>query len=90
MKKVDFPVGQKVKGYGVLNEYGEFEFTPEQTGSRAGQIKQLKQGDGYAISYSKKRVIIHLNIAKKDSLGMIKELMSKVSAVICTLKTYEL
>lgn len=90
MKKIDFVVGQKVKGYGVLNEFGEFEFTPEQTGSRAGQIKQLKQGDGYAISYSKKRVIVHLNIAKGNSLSMIKELMGKVSAVILAFKNYEL
>lgn len=89
MRKMDFPVGQKIRGYGTLNEYGEFEFTPEQTGTRAGRIKQLKSGDGFAVSYSNKRVMIHLNIAKKDSLSMIKEVMRVVSNVICILKSYE-
>lgn len=89
-KKIDLPVGQKVRGYGLINEYGEFEFTPEQTGARNGQVKVVKTGDGYSVSTSKKRVIVHLNIAKGEKMSMMKNLMGIVTNVLEVIRTYEM
>lgn len=86
--KKDFPVGQKVKGYGLLNEYGEFEFVPEQTGSRKGQTKVIKSGEDYTLSSTKNSVIVHINIKKDRSLAMIKRLTIILSQLITDLRDY--
>lgn len=89
MKKFQFPVGQKVKGYGVLNEYGEFDFIPEQSGTRAGRVRQVKSGNGYVLSQTNKRVIVHMNLERGESLPMIKRLMNIVSEIIQVFKDYD-
>lgn len=89
MKKIEMPVGQKVRGYGLLNEYGEFEFIPEQTGTRIGQVKLLKQGDNYTLSTTKKFVIVHLRLEKVNGLGLIVSLMKTVNEIVSNLKNYE-
>ncbi len=87
-KKVEIPVGQKVRGYGVLNEYGEFEFTPEQTGTRQGRVKVIKTGSNYTLSSTKNSLILHCNIKKGLTLAMIKELTQVMSNIIMDLKSY--
>ena len=89
MKKVDMPVGQKVRGYGLLNEYGEFEFIPEQTGVRQGQTMLLKQGDNYTLSTTKKFVIVHLRLEKMSGMKLIVSMMKTVNEIVQNLKNYE-
>lgn len=90
MKKVNFPVGQKVRGYGILNEFGEFDFVPEQTGSRSGRIRTIKSGDGFTLSHSTRNVFVHLTLPKSDTLTLIKNLMNCVNNVIGALRNYNL
>lgn len=87
--KMNIPVGQKIRGYGVLNEYGEFDFIPEQKGAREGQINLLKQGDDYSVSTTKKLVIVHLRLERKSGLALLKDYLSKVNEVMNVLKNYE-
>lgn len=89
MKKIEMPVGQKVRGYGLLNEYGEFEFIPEQTGVREGQVKLLKQGDNYTLSTTKKFIIAHIRMEKESGLTLIVKLMKTVNEIVLNLKNYE-
>lgn len=89
MKKMEMPVGQKVRGYGLLNEYGEFEFIPEQTGLRMGQTKLLKQGDNYTLSTTKKFVIVHVRLDKANGMKIIVNLMQAINNVVQTLRNYE-
>lgn len=90
MKKMEMPVGQKVKGYGLLNEYGEFEFIPEQTGIRQGQTKLVKQGDNYTVSSTKNSVIIHVRLLKQQSsMELLSSFCKVVNVLLQTLRDYE-
>lgn len=84
------PVGQKVRGYGLLNEYGEFDFIPEQTGIRQGQTKLIKGNDEYTLSETKKMVIVHIRLSKGDSkLDLLKEYLRIFNIVLEDLREYE-
>ena len=88
--KRDWTVGQKVRGYGIVNEYGEFEFHPEETGSRAGQIKLVTKQENYTLSHSKKLVIIHITLERGSRLQVLEKFIKLTSSIIMTLKKYEL
>lgn len=84
------PIGQKVRGYGLLNEYGEFDFIPEQTGIRQGQTKLIKGNDEYTLSETKKMVIVHIRLSKGDSkLDLLKEYLRIFNIVLNDLREYE-
>lgn len=84
------PIGQKVRGYGLLNEYGEFDFIPEQTGIRQGQTKLIKGNDEYTLSETKKMVIVHIRLSKGDSkLDLLKEYLRIFNIVLDDLREYE-
>lgn len=89
MKEKKMQVGVKYKGYGMLNAFGEFEFTPEATGSRVGQIKVVKETGSYKLSTSKNFVLIHFKLERACSLDLIKELMIIVNNLIQDFKKYE-
>ena len=82
--------GKKYKGYGFINEAHEFCFTPEDTGSRDGQIKHLAQSDGASVSYSNKFIFAKLKLkrtSKKSDLLM--ELARKYNALHKILLDYD-
>lgn len=89
-QKFDFPVGQKVRGYGLMNEYGEFDFIPEQTGSRQGMTKLIKETKNYTISTTKKKLLVYIRIEKQKRLQLISNLLNEVNNVIQDLKSYEI
>lgn len=89
MKKMEMPVGKKIRGYGLLNEYGEFDFIPEQTGLREGQVKLLFQGDEYTISTTKKLVVIHVRLEKVNGLELVKKYFSTMNKIFDKLKNYD-
>lgn len=84
------PVGVKVKGYGLLNEYGEFDFIPEQTGSRRGQLKVLKETATYTISVTKEKVIVHQRIKKGKKINMINDFLNTENSILLDLKDYDI
>lgn len=92
MEKREMRPGQKYRGYGILNEYGEFEFIPEDTGSRKEAVKLLKQGDGYTVSYSKRSVIIHIKLSRKLKWPgeMLNEFVTKFNNIFKVVKTHEM
>lgn len=89
MKKMELPVGKKVRGYGLLNEYGEFDFIPEQTGVREGQVKLLFQGDDYTVSTTKKLVVIHLRLEKVNGLDLVKNYFKLMNTIFDKIRNYE-
>ena len=89
MQKMTIPVGQKVRGYGLLNEFGEFDFIPEQTGIRQGQQKLVKQGDDYTLTTTKKFIILHVRLNLNNGLALMKDFMRVVNNVITDFQTYE-
>lgn len=91
MKKLqNLKQGVKYKGYGIINEYGEFEFIPEQKGSRNGWQKLVKQGDGWTFSSTKNSLVIHINLKREgDSLTRTAEFLKKTSPILNILRDYE-
>lgn len=87
--KMELKAGIKYRGYALLNEYGEIDFIPEQTGSREGQIKLLCEGDCYKVSTTEKKIIIHMCIVKSNGLDLLKNIYSRVSEIINKIKDYE-
>lgn len=88
-KKQELPVGQKVKGYGLLNEFGEFDFIPENTGSRAGRTKLVKQGENYTISTTNKVIVVHLRLEKKRGIELLQGLMAMWNEIFNVIRNYE-
>lgn len=88
-RKGSMEVGKRYRGYGVLNEYGEFSFEPENTGARAGVIKQIATRDGVTLSHTNNNVIVHIKVAKNQSqTGYLRDILSKVDVIISLLKEY--
>lgn len=89
-KKLDIVPGQRYRGWGMINDFGEFEFVPEEKGAHEGQIKAVKQGDNWKICESKNFVIINLKVNKEgNALDRIKLFMNKVNDIIGILKDYD-
>lgn len=88
-QKLDLVPGKRYKGYAVVNEYGEMVFTPEQTGSRSGQQKIVKETPEYVLSTTKNLVVFHIRVPKSNGLTLIKNLMSAVNNLISDVKNYE-
>lgn len=65
LKEQKLEVGVKYRGYGILNEYGQVTFTPEQKGVNQGKKKLLCEGGGYTVYTTSKKVIIHFSVDRK-------------------------
>lgn len=90
-KKGQLEVGKRYRGYGVLNEYGEFSFEPENTGSRAGVYKQVAVRDGVRLSQTKDNILVHMKIRKSGSQrDYLRDIMQKVDVLLGLLKEYEI
>ena len=87
--KFQFPIGKRVLGYGMLNEYGEIVFEPTKVGSREGVIRIVKSNDDYTLSTSKKKVIIHCSLKKQNGLPLLNDFLRNVNAILQDLRTYD-
>ena len=58
LHEMEIKVGVPYKGSGVLNNFGQWTFTPSQVGSREGQKSLVKQEENYTLYSTKKKVII--------------------------------
>lgn len=82
--------GKRYRGYGFINDYKEFCFEPERTGSHAGQIKEVVVRDGIRVSESKKLVIVKLNIDRQpDKLAYLKVLARMYNVLSDIFQEYE-
>lgn len=89
-KKLEMEVGKRYKGYCYRNEYGELFFEPEQKGSKAGEVKLIRNGDGFTLSESKNCLIVHINIPKKKRMEMLKNYLIKCDLIFSLMKSYEI
>lgn len=90
-KKLDFQAGVKYRGYGIVNEYGEFEFIPEQTGINKGKKKIIKTGDGYTVSTTKNMLIVHITVPKENHrLRLVDQFLKRVNETLFILRDYEI
>lgn len=88
--KQEFKPGVKYKGYGLINEFGEFDFIPEQTGSRQGQQKIVRQGDDYTVSTTNKSVIIHMRMDKEGTmLDRLKRYSDLTTQILSIVRDYD-
>lgn len=89
-QKFDWEPGVKVRGSALRNEYGEFFFFPEQTGSRGKQEKQVFEDGDIALFESKKgwfKVTIKFT-KHQDLLTTIQEFLKKISASALLIRGY--
>lgn len=90
-KRLELQAGVKYRGYGFINDFGEFEFTPEQTGSRMGKRKLIKEGENFTISETGALRIFHLTLPKGLSgLDLIKEFLNTMNKIVEILRDYEI
>ena len=83
--------GVKYPGYGFINDYNEFQFTPSEVGSRAGQKKLVKEGTDYSVYTTKRKVLIHFNIDRRLSkLERISQMFRLVDNIVKIFKEYEI
>lgn len=83
-------VGKKYRGYGILNEYGEFDFLPEETGSRSGKIKTIKETSSYVLSTTNKKVLIHIRLERVGGIKLVQKFLKTVNELITELRNYEI
>lgn len=83
------PIGKKVRGYGLLNEYGEFEFVPEQTGTRQGRVKTVCEGSNYTVCTTNNSLIVHIRLKKQNGLSLLRNFLLVSDSVINVLRRYE-
>lgn len=89
-QRLELKTGVKYRGYGYLNAFGEFEFTPEQTGSRQGRRKLVKEGDCYSIAETTNSRIVHISLPKDiKGFQLIKSFMNTVNEIVAVFRDYE-
>jgi len=90
-QKMNLEPGKKYPGYGRVNEYGEFDFTPKQTGSRPDAVKTIKEMDGVKVCTTKNLVLVTIKVDKSlDENQKVRDFMSKVNDTLTILNEYEL
>ena len=83
--------GKRYRGWGFINNYKEFCFEPEQTGSHAGQIREICVREGIRVSESKRLVIVKLNIEKQSNkASYFKELARMYNILSKIFQEYEI
>lgn len=83
--------GKRYKGYGSINEFGEFDFTPSQVGSKPDQKKIIKETDEYTLYETKNFVLTSIRVPK--TLNVFKRIMfllSVVDSIVTEFKKYEI
>lgn len=90
MKKLNLVPGKKYKGYAVLNEYGEINFTPAQVGSKPDQKKIVVEHEDYTIYETKNLIISSIRLPRELSmLKRVSALLKTVDQLIIEFKKYD-
>lgn len=91
LPKDEMKPGIKYRGYGMLNEWKEFYFTPENTGSRAGREKMLYGSQTLKIKKTKNLVIVCANLElQQNKLDYIKAFAEAFNEFTKFIKTHEI
>lgn len=83
--------GVKYQGYGIINEFGEFQFIPTQKGANEGRLKLVKQGGGWTLHTTADNIIIHLKFQRQNEQNAaIWKFLEIVKDVVSCLREYNL
>lgn len=83
--------GKKYKGTAYINEYGEFDFTPYQQGTRENGMKVVREGQDYSIYESSEWLKISVKVKKQTGqnvLQVAQMMMQKFTSAVFNLKRY--
>lgn len=87
----DMQPGVKYPGYGFINDYGEFQFTPSEVGSRKEQKKLVKEMNDSSVYKTNKYIIFHCKMERKLSLvDRVKKIVELMNEFIGILRNYEI
>lgn len=85
LKEQKLEIGVKYRGWGVINEFGQVTFTPEQKGALQGKKKLLCEGEGYSIYTTPKKIVVHFSISRQqkkvDLLANFFNTMTKLQEI---------
>jgi hypothetical protein len=83
--------GVKYPGYGFINEFNEFQFTPSEVGSRKEVRKLLKEEKNYTVYYTKNKIIFHATVDRRLSRNeRIKKVIEVMNNLIGVLQEYDI
>ena len=85
--------GKRYRGYGMVNDYKEFIFTPEATGSQHGREKVLQtwQQNMMTLKETKNYLIVTMKETKgKQEAELIRSLMMKFNELYNFVKSHEI
>lgn len=89
LEKKDMEVGKRYKGYGVLNEYGQFEFTPCKKIDDSSRMKIVKSGADYTIYESKNVFRLSFTFPKGNSmLDTVQKFIDATTRACVELRNY--
>ena len=90
-KKEEMVPGKRYRGYAYLNEYKQFCFDPEMTGSQAGRETIILSKEDVTISKTKNYLMVKVKTPLSLSeYERTRDLMKKFNVVYETLKDYEI
>lgn len=89
LKEMEIKVGVPYKGSGVLNNFGQWTFTPSQVGSREGQKKFIIGGENYTLYQTNKKVIIHISLDRSDKMSLLGAFMKLTDNLLLHFKNYD-
>lgn len=89
LKEMEIKVGVPYKGSGVLNDYGQWMFTPSQVGSREGRKKFVTGGENYTIHTTNKKVIIYISLDRGDKMSLLGAFMRLADKLLLHFKNYD-
>lgn len=90
-RKIEMVPGVRYKGTGCLTEFGEFDFTPENKGSRPNNMKLITETDEFSLYESKDFLKVSIKIAKTANKNERLQLFMKAyTNAILKLKKYDI
>lgn len=91
MKKIQLQPGKRYKGYAVLNEYGEINFTPSQVGSKPDMKKIVCEEDDFTVYETKNFIITSIKIPKEmDFFKRVVKFLNISEQIVSKFRKYEI
>ena len=88
-KKIKMEVGKRYKGYGILNEYGEYTFEPCQVVENPKNMKIVHAQGNATISESERFYKISVKVAKNIGIADIcRQFTLDLSRAVYNLRRY--
>ena len=82
--------GVKYPGYGFINEYNEFQFTPSEVGSQKGRKLLVKEDKNYSVYKTTKYILFHCKIERRLNVAnRLNEIISLMNKFISIVREYE-